>query len=109
MQRTEVEHVQMWMAVVVQTDVDALVSAGRMGQGGEHEVHLGATESAYVVVESNGFAAEQRTGDAHDPLLASRPGSGMPPQRIHVDGPRPLHCADQPWRANMDRAPVANE
>jgi len=58
MKRTEVEHVQMGMAVVVQTDIDALVSAGRMGQRREHKVHLGATESAHVVIESNGFATK---------------------------------------------------
>lgn len=58
MQRTEVEHVKVGMAVIVQTEIDALVSASRMRQGREHEVHLHATKSTYVVVESNGIAAE---------------------------------------------------
>lgn len=99
----------MGATVFVQTDIDALVGAGCMGQRSEHKVHLRTAQSADVVVEPYGIAAEKRTGDAHDPLFAPGPGAGMPPQGIHVDGAPPV-CRDvEPRGTGVDCSLMADE
>ncbi|SJN43711.1 hypothetical protein FM104_12865 [Microbacterium esteraromaticum] len=109
MQRAEIEDVQMGATVLVQTDIDALVGAGCMGQRSEYKVHLGTAQSTDVVVEPYGIAAEKRTGDAHDPLFAPGPGSGMPPQGIHVDGAHPVFRDVEPRGAGVDCSLMPDE